>query len=165
MTTDKPDAWPEDAGPYPQQPLDAQASGGARTLFFAAVVLFIHALVLGSSLVATLIVGPRCDKVLRDLNMTPTTVALFALGVSRWLNNYWYVLILFLVPCLVVDGAVLLLLHREQKTRRRSYIWALAILLVIVLFSGCLGGSLYTLNSQIAGWKAVPTTMPASTPP
>jgi len=167
--TRRPDAWPEDAGPYPQRPIDAQSSGDARAVFFAAAVLAVHALLLGGSLIAAMVIGPQSEKVLRDLNMSATTVALFALGVSHWMNNYWYVLILFLGPWAVVDGLVLFLWHRSPTTRRRSYIWALAVLLVIVLFSGCLGGSLYTLHSQAAGWKAVPTTpamtMPARTAP
>jgi hypothetical protein len=153
--------WPEDAGPYPQRSLDGQEGGSGRSVVFAALSLGLHTILLGGTLAATLIVGPRCEKVLRDFNMRPTTVAVFALGVSHWLSNYWFVLVIFLVPCFLVDGILLFLLHRERRTRRRSYVWALVVLLLIVLFSGCLGGSLFTLYSQIAGMQVVfppPTT-------
>ena len=156
----KPDDWPEDAGPYAPRPFDGSEDRSGSVLFVA-LWLGVHTLLLGGALVATMLVGPRCEKVLRDFNMRPTAVALLALGVSHWLYNYWYVLVLFLVPCFIADGFVLYLLHRERRTRRRSYIWALVVLLFIVLFSGCLGSSLFTAYSQIAGMQVIippPTT-------
>jgi hypothetical protein len=66
-----------------------------------------------------------------------------ALGVARWLYNYWYVLAIYLVPGLVVDAAIMFLLHRSPRARRWSYVWALGIILLLVLTFGCLDGSMY----------------------
>jgi type II secretory pathway component PulF len=87
--------------------------------------------------------------VFRDFNMKLDGFTHFALGVSRWLNNYWYVLVLFLVPCLLVDGSIFYLLHRSRHRRSWSYLWAAVLFLLILAFAGCMSAVLYMPFSKL----------------
>jgi hypothetical protein len=145
----RPDLYRDDAGPYAQRPIDERGEGEGRSLLFAAIVVAVHATLLGASMFGTMIVGARCERVFRDFNMKLDDFTQFAINVSRWLNNYWYVLALFVVPCLIVDGGIFYLLHRSRSNRRWSYLWAAAVLLLILLFAGCMGTVLYPPYSKI----------------
>jgi hypothetical protein len=138
-----PDAHRDDPGPYSPRPIDERGEGEARSLVFAAIVVAVHATLLGASVFGTMIVGVRCERAFRDFNMRLDNFTQFAINVSHWLNNYWYAVALFVVPCLLMDGGIFYLLHRSRSYRRWSYIWAAAVLLVILLFAGCMGTVLY----------------------
>src|SRR5437868_5043768 len=92
------DPWPEDAGPYAHQPPGRPRPAGP-SLFFAVVFALVHATLLAASVVATIIVGLRCQRVFSDFGMRLDDLTHLALGVTRWLYNYWYALAIFLMPC------------------------------------------------------------------
>ena len=98
---------------------------------------------LATAIVVTMIYGARCEKTFKDFNLKLDDVSVFALFVVRWLWNYWYVLVLMLLPALLVEGIVLFVLHRSKRTRVWSYVIALLGVLLILLFSGCMGYGLY----------------------
>ena len=101
---DRPNPFGDDAGPYAQQAIDARGRGEGASILFAAIAVAVHALLLGATIVGTMIVGARCEKAFRDFNMKLDDFTAFALGVSRWLNHYWYVLVVFLIPCFLAAG-------------------------------------------------------------
>jgi len=142
------DAWPEDAGPYAYRPPAGPGPAGP-SLFFAVVFALVHAAVLAASVAVTMIVGPRYEKLFRDLGLKLDPLTQLALGVTRWLYNYWYVLVIFMMPCLVADAAILFFLHRSPRARRWSYVWAVGIILLLVLTFGCLDGSMWWSYSKL----------------
>ena len=145
---DKADAWPEDS-PYSHRPPLKQEGSTSRTPLFTAIVVLLHTLLVGGCLIATMIIVPRFEKTFRDFNLRLSDATLFVLGVARWLNNYWYVLVPFFFVGLVLDGAIVYLLHRSRRTRRWSYVWAFGVVLLILLFSGCMGGFVYEPYSKL----------------
>jgi hypothetical protein len=145
----RPDPYRDEAGPYAQRPIDERGEGEGRSLLFAAIATAAQAVLLGATIVGTMIVGARCEKVFREFNMKVDDLTHFALGVSRWLNNYWYVLVLFLVPLLLVDGGILYALHRSRPSRRWSYFWAAVVLFLILAFAGCMSAVLYGPYSKL----------------
>jgi hypothetical protein len=145
----RPDAYGDDAGPYPSRAIDERRRGEGPSLLFAAIVVVVQVFLLGATLVGTMIVAARCERVFREFNMKLDDVTQLALGVSRWLSNYWYVLIIFLVPCFLVDGGILYLLHRFPRNRGWSYLWAASILLLILAFAGCMSAVLYPPYSKL----------------
>jgi hypothetical protein len=146
---DRPDPHVNDDGPYSQRPIDARGRGEGASILFAAIVVAVHALLLGVTIVGTMIVGARCEKVFREFNMKLDDFTALALGVSRWFGNYWYVLVIALAPLWLADGVLLYLLHRSRPTRRWSYILAAAVVLLILAFAGCMSAALYVPYSKI----------------
>lgn len=141
----RPSARP--GGVNPSTPEDAGKRG--RSALFAALVVILHTFLLGGFLVGAMVTGPRYDRVFRDFNLQLDESTKFVLATSRWLNDYWYAPAPFLFMGLLIDGAILFLLHRSPRTRRWSYVWAAAVVLLILLFSGCWGTALYWPYSKM----------------
>ena len=146
---DRPNPFGDDAGPYAQQAIDARGRGEGASILFAAIAVAVHALLLGATIVGTMIVGARCEKAFRDFNMKLDDFTAFALGVSRWLNHYWYVLVVFLIPCFLAAGAVLFLLHRTRSGRRWSYVLAFAVVLLVLSLASCMTTALYVPYTKL----------------
>src|SRR5271166_5466626 len=88
---------PDDQHPYVRPPAPKRQGGEGRSILFASIAAAVHAFAILLSVVALMIFGPRCEKVFRDFNLKPDDLTVFALAVSHWLNNYWYVLAIFLL--------------------------------------------------------------------
>jgi type II secretory pathway component PulF len=116
---------------------------------FAIAAVAVHFIATVFSVVGLMIFGPRCEKVFQDFNLKPDDLTMFALAVSRWLNNYWYVLAIFLVPCFVVDLIAQFLLHRWHRTRVWAYVAAVLILLLVLGCTGLLGNALYVSSTKL----------------
>ncbi len=129
--------------PPPLRPKEPGRSEGGSILF-ATLFLSFHFLLIAGLIAGALFYVPRHAKVFRDFNMKLPPGAELAIDVSRWVSNYWYVLALFLLPCLVLDGAILFLLHRSPRTRHWSYVWALMFILLPLVLAGCMGGGLFS---------------------
>jgi type II secretory pathway component PulF len=142
------DALRDEPHPYGSSPPAQQASNG-RAVVFASFVVAVHALLIFFLLGGAIVFGLRCEKVFRDFNLKLDTAAEIAIGVTHWLNNYWYVLVLFLLPCFIADGAILFLLHRWPRSRGWSYAWALTVIVFVLLLGGCMGESLYAPYSRL----------------
>lgn len=138
----KRNAWSEDEPP-PRRPIEPGSSEGGSALFALLFVSF-HTLLIAGFIVGAIVYGPRSAKVFRDFNMKVSPGTEIAFGVSRWISNYWYVLVLFLLPCLFADGMILFLLHRSRRTRPWSYVWALAVILLPLVLAGCMGGAIFS---------------------
>jgi hypothetical protein len=147
--TDRPDSHIDDAGPYAQRPFEAHGGGEGASVLFAAIAVALHALLLGAAIIATMVVGARCEKLYREFNMKLDDFTAFALGVSRWLYNYWYVLVIVLVPGFFADGALLYLLHRSRPNRRWGYILAAVVVLLILAFASCMNTALYVPYTKL----------------
>jgi hypothetical protein len=136
--------------PYPgAAELSRPRDGVGRSILFAVVAVTLHALATVFSAAGLMIYGIRSEKVFRDYNIKLDDVTEFALAVSRWLNNYWYVLAIFLVPCFVVDLVAQFLLHRWQRTRVWAWVVAVIILLLVLGCSGVLGNALYVSATKL----------------
>jgi hypothetical protein len=138
-----PDPFADDAGPYAERPIDARAGGEGVSILFAGIAVAVHAFLLGGTIIATMIVGARCEKLYREFNLKLDDFTAFALAMSRWLYNYWYVLVIVLLPALFADGAFLYLLHRSRANRRWAYILAGVVVLLILAFASCMNTALY----------------------
>ncbi len=131
--------------PYPIQarPPDGRRipSGNGVSALFAVLATGLHALFLVGLLLATMFTVPHAERVYHNYNWKLDIFARFALDVTRWLYNYWYVLVLFLVPGFLLDALVLFVLNRSSRGRAWSYVLAFGLLLLIVLFGACPGAA------------------------
>ncbi len=139
---------PEDSA-YAPPSADGVRGGDGGSYLFAVLAAGAHTLLLIGACLGTMLAGARCEKVARDFNMKLDDLTEFAVGVAHWLNNYWYVLMIVLVPCLVMDGLLLYLLHRSRRGRGWAYVLAFGVVLLIVLSAGCLGGAFFSTLDQL----------------
>jgi hypothetical protein len=132
-------------------PVELPRSEGStsRSILFAVAAVTVHVFATAASVVWLMIYGIRSEKVFRDYNVKLDDFTEFALAVSRWLNNYWYVLAIFLLPCFVVDLVAQFLLHRWHRTRVWAWVAAVLILLLVLGCSGLLGNTLYVSTTKL----------------
>jgi len=138
----KPNVWSGDEAP-PRGPIEPGSNEGG-SLLFALLFLSFHTLLIAGLIIGALLYVPRTERVFRDFNMKVAPGTEIAIGVSRWVSNYWYVLGIVLLPCLVLDGVILYRLHRIRRTRPWSYVWALMFILLPLVLAGCMGGALFS---------------------
>jgi hypothetical protein len=137
----------EAGGPFAHALTDQP--GGNGSVVFAILAVAVHALLLAGWVVGSMMVGARCERVARNWNIRLDELTQFAVGVSRWLNNYWYVLVIVVLPGLVADGTILYLLHRSRRSRSWSYVLAFGVVLLLVSAAGCMGGAFFNTLDRL----------------
>jgi type II secretory pathway component PulF len=110
-----------------------------RSLFFPILAVSVHALLLMCSVYALMVFEPRAERAFRDFNLKQDTATQIAVGVGRWLYNYWYCLAIVVGPGFLMEGLIMYVLYNSRRGRAWSYVWAWAGVLLIVLSFSCLG--------------------------
>lgn len=100
---------------------------------FTVIALGVHAIFWLPLFLVLLLVVPRFERTFAEFKMQLPFLTEAVLATSRWLNNYWYVLLLAFPFLLALDGAIVFLLRREPRTRALGMLWLLLWLVLPVL--------------------------------
>lgn len=120
----------------PAQPDPAPVSAANQSLLsallFTGFFFALHTLLWCVLAVYLAVYVPAAERDFRDYNMTVPTATLFAMSMSRWVYNYWYVLVLWLPFWFLIDGGILAFLYR--RSRLLGWAWALLNTALPLLF-------------------------------
>jgi hypothetical protein len=117
--------------PNPATPSDAPPSvmrPAGPVLPFTVTFVSIHTLLWCICFGLLLLYAPKAERTFRDFNMTLPALTIYTLAAARWVGNYWYILLIWLVLGLTVDIGLLVMLY----PRRRALAWAWALLLLLL---------------------------------
>jgi hypothetical protein len=121
QATPNPKPPPSDAPPSVTRP-------GFPVLPFTLVFVAIHSALWCVCLGLLMVYGPKAERTFRDFNMTLPALTIYTLAAARWVGNYWYILLIWLVLGLTIDVGLLVMLY----PRRRALAWAWALLLLLL---------------------------------
>jgi type II secretory pathway component PulF len=91
----------------------------------------VHATLVGAILSRIVWAGPRCQKFVDEMNMKLPALTQAVLVVSVWVNKYWYVVLIALVPALAANALLLWLLSRQSPAPARRWFLVAGILLCL----------------------------------
>ena len=106
-----------------------------RSAFVAATVsVILHALLGVVFLVVILQVVPGYKREFAEHQMALPWITIKVIAISDLLAAYWYVVIIFALPLLALDGGIVFLCWQRRRRRILAVLWNIALIALWLLF-------------------------------
>jgi type II secretory pathway component PulF len=104
--------------------------------------VILHALLGVVFLVVMLLVVPGYKRDFAEHEIALPWVTTKVIGVSDWLAAYWYVVIIFALPLLALDGGIVFLCWPRRGTRILGILWVILLIVLWLLVMAFVASSL-----------------------
>jgi hypothetical protein len=133
--TDAPKVTPNDnlPGEVPDLGLRARPEWGTIIGLVA-----IHALLLAVLVYGILRIVPRLSRIYADFQMKLPLATEVLFAISDWMVSFSFLVPFGVIGILLLDGAVLVALRRQERTRGLAWLW---FVLILILLAGCVLGA------------------------
>jgi type II secretory pathway component PulF len=115
----------------------------------AAVSVVLHGSLGLVLFIVMVLVVPRYKREFRDFQMQLPSYMELVVAVSDWLVAYGYVVALFTLPLLAVDGGIVFLSWRRQGTRILGILWIILLIVAWLLIMGVVALGLWLAHSKL----------------